>query len=98
MAHDHPHHGESLRDYFTRQLPTILVVGSFGFVAIRMYLNGMVGLILVPQFWIPVLVGGIGVLAVVVLRAISVWREAGEVNAHQHNHDHAHADEHHDHV
>ncbi len=92
MAHDHHHHGESMRDYFTEQLLTILVVGAFGFVAIRMYMNGMVGLILVPQFWIPVLAGGIAVLAVVAVRAISVWKEAGAMNAHEHAraHDHVH--------
>src|SRR4051794_3805441 len=95
MAHDHHHHGDSLRDYFTEQLLTILVVGLFGFVAIRMYLNGMVVHILVPQFWLPVLVGGIGVLALVVMRAVVVWKEAGTMAAHQHDHHHGH--EHHEH-
>jgi hypothetical protein len=95
MAHDHHHHGESLRDYFTEQLFNILVVGAFGLVAVLMYRNGMVKYILAPQFWLPLLLGGIGVLAVVAVRALSVWREAGEMKAH-HHHDHAH-EHHHDH-
>jgi hypothetical protein len=93
MAHDH-HHGESMRDYFTEQLLNILVVGAFGFVAIRMYLNGMAPLILAPQFFVPLVAGGIAVLVVVVLRAVSVWREAGAANAQAHSHDHHHHHEH----
>src|SRR5262249_23407062 len=46
MAHDHHHHRESLRDYFTEQLLNILVVGAFGLVAVWMYRNGMVQYIL----------------------------------------------------
>jgi hypothetical protein len=98
MAHDHHHPGESARDYFTEQLLTILVSGLFGFVAIRMYQNGMLGYILAPAFHLPVLIGGIAVLLLVVVRAVAVWREAGEVQAHAHDHDHHHRHEHtHDH-
>jgi hypothetical protein len=35
--------------------------------------------ILAPQFHLPVLVGSIGVLVLVVVRAITVWREAGQL-------------------
>src|SRR5437870_3090179 len=95
MAHEHHHDGESLRDYFTEQLLTILVCGLFGFVAIRMYQNGMLQYILAPQFWPPVLAGGIALLVLVALRALSVWREAGEANAHGHGHEHHHEHDHH---
>ncbi len=77
MGHGH-HHGESARDYFTEQLLTILVCGLFGFAAIQMYRNGMLEF-LAPQFRAPVLYGGIGVLLLVGLRAVAVWREAGEL-------------------
>jgi uncharacterized membrane protein YcgQ (UPF0703/DUF1980 family) len=69
----------SPRDYFTEQLLTILVSGALGFVGIQMYLNGMLDYILAPQFHTAVLVGSIGVLVLVALRAIAVWREAGEL-------------------
>ena len=93
MAHDHHHHG-SMRDYFTEQLLTIFVVGLLGFVAIQLYRTGMLQFVLAPQFRFPVFLGGIAVLVVVVIRAVSVWREAGELNAQAHSHDHGH---HHDH-
>jgi len=44
-----------------------------------MYLNGMLGIILAPDFHPWVLGGSISVMVLVVLRAISVWREAGEL-------------------
>lgn len=97
MAHEHHHHGESSRDYFTEQLLTIFVVGLFGYVAISMYRNGMLSYILAPQFHTPVLIGGIAVVGLVILRALAVWREAGEMHAHEHEHHHHH-DHGHDHA
>jgi len=82
MAHSHPHPGESLRDYFTEQLLGIMVCAGLGFVAVRMYMNGMLNYILAKPFHLPVLIGGIAVLTVIVLlRAIAVWREAGALQA-----------------
>lgn len=104
MAHDHDHghghgHGhEHLKNYFTEQLLTLLVVGSMGFVAVRMYLNGMASYILVEQFRVPLFIGGIGVLVLVAIRAVAVWREAGEVQAQLHQHAHGHEHHHHDHA
>lgn len=103
MAHAHHHHGESTRDYFTEQLLTILVVGLIGFVAVQLYRTNMLSIILAPPFHLPVFVGGIAVLVVVAVRAVAVWREAGEVNAalahtHHHHHDHAHHHDHKDHA
>lgn len=81
MGHGHHHHGESVSSYFTEQLLTIFVCLLFGFVAIRLYYTGMLEQILAPQFrsWVPA--GGAVVLVLVVLRAISVWKEAGELQA-----------------
>lgn len=74
--------GESLRNYFTEQLLGILVCGGLGFVAVRMYTNGMLNYILARDFHLPVLIGGIAILTVIVLlRAIAVWNEAGALQA-----------------
>lgn len=78
MAHSHLG-CQSPRDYFTEQLLTILVCGALGFVGIQMYRNDMLKHILAPQFHMPVLVGSVAVLALVVVRAITVWREAGQL-------------------
>lgn len=113
MAHDHHHHdGESVSNYFTEQLLTILVCGLIGFAAIQMHRTDRLGF-LGPQFRDPVLYGGIAIIALVVLRSIAVWKEAGTMKAqlqacaedHVHteecNHGHSHAhgahDHHHDH-
>src|SRR6185312_14499597 len=100
MAHDHHHHGETPRDYFVEQLLTIFVVGLFGGVAILMYQSGKLGIVLADPFHIPVLVGGVAVLVLVAVRALSVWKEAGAVQAYNHghhHHDHDHGHDHHDH-
>jgi hypothetical protein len=113
MAHAHHHHGESVSNYFTEQLLTILVCGLIGFAAIQMYRTDRLDF-LADQFRKPVLYGGIGVLVLVVLRSVAVWKEAGEMQAHlqaceqdhvhsadcNHEHFHGHAygpDEEHDH-
>lgn len=78
MAHVHFHGEESVRNYFTEQLLTILVCGLFAFAAIQMYRNDRLGF-LTPQFHLPVLLGGIGIGVLVILRMVSVWREAGQL-------------------
>lgn len=70
---------QSPRDYFIEQLLTILVCGALGFVGVQLYLNDMLRHILAPQFHLPVLIGSGCVLLLVVVRAISVWREAGQL-------------------
>ncbi len=96
--HGHHHHGESLRDYFTEQLLTILVCGLFGFAAVQMYRLNMLEF-LAPQFRAPVLYGGIALLLLVVVRAVAVWKEAGELQhlAAGHGHDHVHTEDCHHH-
>ena len=104
MAHAHAHaHAEGEGNYFLDQLFTILACGGVGLVAVLMYQTGMLSRILVPMFFVPVLLGGIAILALVVIRSIAVWQlagarrqEAGENQAnsagheHSHGHDHAH--------
>jgi hypothetical protein len=78
MAHSHLG-CQSPRDYFTEQLLTILVCGALGFVGIQMYTGDMLKYILAPKFHDAVLVGSVAVLALVAVRAVAVWREAGQL-------------------
>lgn len=106
MAHDHEHqHGST---YFVDQLCTIATCGALGAVAILMYRpsgpdgQSKLSYILAPQFYIWVLLGGIALLVLVAIRAITLWRQAKAAN-HDHDHDHSHEhhhhhDHHHDHA
>lgn len=80
MAHAH-HPGDSLKDYFTEQLLTLLVCGAFGFTAIQLYRENRLEGLLVQDFYPWVLGGGIAVLVMVVFRMMAVWKEAGELQA-----------------
>lgn len=87
MAHNQHQCGVPLRHYFAEQFLTIFVAGVFGLVGILMYRNGQLGYLLARPFHLPVLIGGIAVLVLVALRAISVWREAGQLRDHaRHRH------------
>jgi hypothetical protein len=93
----HHHHGESLKDYFTEQLLTLLVCGAFGFTAIQLYIQDRLVTLLAGDFFPWVLGGGIAILVMVAFRMIAVWKEAGELQAnasHSHggdcNLDHSH--------
>lgn len=107
MAHAHAHaHADSDGEgtYFLDQLFTILVCGALGIVAIGMYQSGMLNRILVPMFFVPVLIGGVAIIVLAAIRAIAVWQLAGERRAaesqranhadHGHSHSHAHGHEH----
>jgi hypothetical protein len=78
MAHSHLG-CQSPRDYFTEQLLTILVCGALAYAGIQMYLGDRLGLVLVPQFHKFVLIGSVAVMVLVVVRAVAVWREAGQL-------------------
>jgi uncharacterized repeat protein (TIGR03943 family) len=98
MAHDHAHDHSQGSTYYLDQLCTIAACGGLGGVAVMMYLDGRLGYILTPFFFMPVLVGGVALLAMVVVRAITLWREAGKVSTHHHeHHDHGHDHDHGDH-
>jgi len=62
-------------------------------VAILLYRQGTLNLMLAPAFHLPVLLGGIALVGLVVVRAVTLWGEAGE-QAHSHGHDHSHAHDH----
>jgi hypothetical protein len=102
MGHAHAHgqsHGEGEGTYFLDQLFTILVCGAVGLVAIMMYQTGMLKRILVPMFFVPVLLGGIAILVLAAIRAIAIWQLAGargeeSAGADEHAHDHAHSHSH----
>lgn len=81
MAHPHHHPGESLKDYFTEQLLTLLVCGVFGFVGIELVLQDRLAGLVTPNFYPWVLGGGITVVVMVCFRAIAVWKEAGQYQA-----------------
>jgi hypothetical protein len=81
MGHGHHHHGESVGNYFTEQLLTILVCGFFGLVAVLLYQSGTIGIVLAPQFHLWVLGGGAALLVLVLVRMVAVWHEAGEIKA-----------------
>jgi hypothetical protein len=101
MAHDHHHHGSS---YYLDQLCTIAACGALGVIAVLMSSirdgagNLRLSYILAPQFFTPVLVGGIALLVLSAVRAVCLWQEAGRAagHAHEHHHDHDHG-HHHDH-
>jgi hypothetical protein len=101
MAHAHDHHHDP-STYYLEQLFTIAVCGALGAVAVLLWYTGKVGLMLHPKFHIWVLLGGIGLLALVAIRAVSLWFQVERDDAlqvHDHDccdHDHAH-DHHHDH-
>ena len=52
---------------------------ALAFVGIQLYRSDRLRHILAPQFHLPVLIGSISVLVLVAVRAVSVWREAGEL-------------------
>jgi len=85
MAHVH---SEDANAYYLDQLCTIGVCGALGAVAILLYQQDILQYILAPAFHLPVLLGGIGLLVVVVLRALTLWLSLGKPVVHDHAHDH----------
>jgi uncharacterized repeat protein (TIGR03943 family) len=104
MAHTHEHTHDNT--YYLDQLCTIGTCAALGAVSILMYrASGPTGqrkleYILAPQFFVPVLAGGIALLVLVAIRAITLWKDAGKShsNGHRHEHEHIHSHDHgHDH-
>src|SRR5437764_938820 len=103
MAHTHEHD----ENYFLDQVFTIALCGALGGIAVMLYVRqSMLKIILDQKFHLYILLGGIGLLVLVAIRAVAVWQLAGHTHGHDphghghdhdhHNHDHAH-DHHHDH-
>jgi len=102
MAHSHAHaEAEGEDTYFQDQLFTVLLSAGIGVVAVLMYRSNMLARILVKEFWMPVLIGGVTVIVLAFVRAVALWRMAGKTPApavekaddrgHSHSHAHAHS-------
>lgn len=89
MAHFHSQ--EEARVFYLDQLCTIGLVGALGGVGIMMWWQGLLGILLVPQFHLLVLAGSVTLIVLAVIRGIVLWQTVGEstVAAHApHHHDH----------
>jgi hypothetical protein len=101
-GHDR-HHDHGAGEYYLNQLLLVFICGVFAVVGILLYQTltnnngGMISKLLAPKFQLPVLIGGIGLLAVVLVRGVCLWQSAGERHDHHHGHSHAHHDHHHGH-
>src|SRR5919201_6387961 len=94
MTHSH---ADDQSSYYLEQLCTIAISGLLGGVCVMLWYHGLLSLILNVKFHQPVLWGGIALLVLVVLRAVTLWVAVGRTPGH-HHHDHEHDDEHcHDH-
>ncbi len=94
MAHVHAHEEDS-HLYYLEQLFMVGICGALGGVAVMMWWQDKLKYILALPFHPYVLAGGIVLLLLVAVRALSLWNSAGQFQAnHDHNHDHDH---HHDH-
>ena len=87
MAHHHSHGDRNA--YYLNQLFTIAVCGALGGVAVMLWYSGTLRFMLHPKFFIWVLLGGLTLLALVVIRAVAVWRSV-DAAPHTHDHDHEH--------
>jgi hypothetical protein len=77
---------------YREQLRRIAVCGALGAVTVLFWYTGKVGLILHPKFHILVLLSGIGLLALVAVRAVLLWFQVEHDDSLQvHDHEHSHA-------
>lgn len=99
MAHDHDLSHEDRNAYYLNQLFTIAVCGALGGVTVMLWYSGKLRFLVIERFWLPTLLGGIALLALVIIRAIALWRSVDQsVEASkQHDHDHEHCGHDHDH-
>src|SRR5262245_53909213 len=96
MPHGHDHsHDEG---YFLDQIFSVALCGAIGGIATLMAWpwgeKRMLVRILDVRFHPYVFAGGLTLLVLVVIRAVALWQQAGEV---EHGHSHAHHEHDHDH-
>jgi uncharacterized membrane protein YcgQ (UPF0703/DUF1980 family) len=101
MAHVHTHEEDS-STYYLEQLFMVGICGALGGVAVMMWWQDKLKWVLAPTFHVYVFWGGVVLLLLVAVRAVSLWRAAGNLQAapdhhHDHDHEHHHEHEHHDH-
>lgn len=94
MAHVHDVHDQG---YYLDQLCTIGLSGAVAAVGILMWYRDLLQYILAGQFHVLVLAGSVGLLVLVVIRAVALWKAVGQAKPASHNHDHGHSHDHHDH-
>jgi hypothetical protein len=102
FAMGHVHSAEERNIYYLDQLCTIGFCAALGIVQILLFHYKVLDLILVPKFHQPVLWSGIVLTSLAVLRAVALWRNAGQVTVQTHSHeccgnDHEHAAHDHEH-
>ena len=107
-GHDHAGHGHGhgVSDYYLEQLLTVFVCGAMGLTAVLMYAFGRLDVILISALRPWVLAGGVALLVVTAIRAVSLWRSvsanAADTGAAGHVHgpdcDHDHGPEDHAHM
>jgi hypothetical protein len=96
MNHSHTHsHDEDRNTYFLDQLCTIALCGAIAAACITLYTwqTRILDLILAPRFHVFVFWGGITLMILVVMRALSLWfspEVAGNGHSHSHDHNHQH--------
>jgi uncharacterized membrane protein YcgQ (UPF0703/DUF1980 family) len=96
MAHGHDHDHDT---YYLDQLCMIGLCAAFAAVCLTMYFvnTDMLKRLLAEQFHPFVLLSGIGLLVLVVVRSVALWRQAGQASPAGHTHGHDHARDHHHH-
>src|SRR5947209_19997094 len=86
MAHNH----EADESYFLDQIFSIALCGAIGGIAVLLFIKKtMLTIILDPKFHAYVLAGGITLLVLVTIRAVALWKLAGEAGTNP-NHNHGH--------
>jgi hypothetical protein len=100
MAHDHEHMDR--QEYYLEQICTIALSGALAGVAIMMYTSPNGLFFLANMFRLPVFWGGITLLALVIVRAVTLWISVGKAVpalalTHPDGHVHSHGDHHHHH-
>src|SRR4051812_11739488 len=105
----HSHQGDERSSYYLDQLFMIGVCGAVAAVTIMLWRSGSLNTLLHEKFALAVGAGGLSLLALVIVRAVSVWtsvdkdsdKDAGHVNGpgceHNHGHDHGHEGHNHGH-
>jgi uncharacterized repeat protein (TIGR03943 family) len=92
MTHDHDHHHDA-NTYYLEQILSIAACGALAGVFIMDWYSGKIVFFIKGRYFLLVLTGALLLLALVVIRAVAVWRSVDEPE-HTHHHGHSHEHEH----